>query len=68
MFVKTASRFEAEITVEKGSVKVSGKSIMGLMMLEASFGVKIKVSAEGPDAEQALDELQQLVENKFNEE
>ncbi len=68
MLVKTASKFQAEVTVEKGSVRVSGKSIMGLMTMEASCGAKIKVVAEGVDAEQALDEITRLFENKFYEE
>jgi len=68
MFVKTASKFEADVTVEKDDVKVSGKSIMGLMTMEASCGTKIKITAEGNDAGQAVDELQKLVEHKFFEE
>jgi len=68
MFVKTASKYEAEVTVERDSVRVSGKSIMGLMTMEASCGTKIKITAEGVDADQAIDELQKLVEHKFYEE
>lgn len=68
LLVKTLSKFNADVTVEKGNVKVSGKSIMGLMTLEASFGVAIRVVAEGIDAEQALDEVQKLIEHKFYEE
>lgn len=67
LFVKTASRFDCEITVEKDGNQVSGKSIMGLMTLEASMGTVLKVSADGPDAEEALDELQALVDSKFDE-
>lgn len=68
MFVKTASKYEADVTVEKDNVRVSGKSIMGLMTMEASCGTKIRITAEGADADQALDELQKLVEHKFYEE
>ena len=68
LFVKTASRYDSDIYVEKDGSKVSGKSIMGLMTLEASKGSKIKVSAEGIDAEEAIKELQALVEGKFDEE
>lgn len=68
MFVKTASKFQADVTVEKGNMKVSGKSIMGLMTLEAGNGAKVKIHAEGVDAERVLDELQKLVEQKFHEE
>ena len=68
LFVKSASRFDSEVTVEKDGNKVSGKSIMGLMTLEASFGSILKVTAQGPDAGEMLDELQALIESKFDEE
>ena len=68
LFVKTASRFECDVSIEKDGNKVSGKSIMGLMTLEAGLGVRLKVTADGPDAEALLNELQALIENKFYEE
>ncbi|MCA1809576.1 MAG: HPr family phosphocarrier protein [Kiritimatiellia bacterium] len=68
MLVKTASRFQADITICKGDVKVSGKSIMGLMTLEAGFGSRVKLTAEGVDAGPALDAIQELFERKFYEE
>jgi phosphocarrier protein HPr len=68
LFVKTASRFDAEITVERGGNKVSGKSIMGLMTLEASKGTTLTVTVEGEDAEEAITELEELVASKFDEE
>jgi len=68
MLVKTASKFQADVTLEKGAVRVSGKSIMGLMTMEASCGAKIRIVAEGVDAEQALDEIERLFANKFYEE
>jgi phosphocarrier protein HPr len=67
LFVKTASRFDADVFVEKDSNRVSGKSIMGLMTLEASRGSTLKVSVAGSDAEQLLDELEALINNKFDE-
>lgn len=67
LFVKTASRYDCDILVEKDGNQVSGKSIMGIMTLEASFGSILKVTADGPDAEEALDELQALVDGKFDE-
>ena len=67
MFVKAASRFEADVYVEKEGNVVSGKSIMGLMTLEASKGAKIRVTVEGPDGEQMIDEPQALIERKFDE-
>jgi phosphocarrier protein HPr len=67
MFVKIASRFTCNIFVEKDGEKVNGKSIMGIMMLAAGPGSKLKVHAEGHDASQALSELETLVNAKFNE-
>lgn len=68
LFVKTASRFESDITVAKDGNTVSGKSIMGLMTLEAGLGSVLTVTAEGVDAEESLNELQNLVDSKFFEE
>ncbi len=67
MFVKIASRHESEITVEKDGEKVNGKSIMGLMMLAAGCGSKLKVTAHGANAEKALDEIGKLIAAKFDE-
>ena len=66
-FVKIANRHQADIWVEKDGEQVNGKSIMGLMMLAAGQGTKLKVSAEGPDAAKALDELETLVRGRFSE-
>lgn len=68
MFVKLANEFSCEITVEKGSEQVNGKSIMGIMMLAAGKGSKIKVTAEGPDAQGAIAEIEKLIQSKFGEE
>ncbi len=67
-FVQTVGGFDAEITVAKDGTTVGGTSIMGLMMLAASPGCSILVSATGVQAVQALDALSLLVENKFGEE
>jgi phosphotransferase system HPr (HPr) family protein len=67
-FVKTANRFQADIFVEKDGEEVDGKSIMGLMMLAAGHGSIIGVSAEGPDADPALEALGELIARKFEEE
>ena len=67
MFVKTANRFHCDIFVEKDGERVNGKSIMGLMMLAAGPGSKLTISAEGQDASQALDELETLFKQKFDE-
>ena len=66
LFAKTASRFDAEIDVEKDGNVVSGKSIMALMTLEATCGTVLKVTASGPQAEDALEELAALVDRKFD--
>ena len=68
LFVKVANRFKCNIFVEKDGEKVNGKSIMGLMMLAAGPGTKLKIHAEGHDASAALAELQSLMERKFDEE
>ena len=65
--VKLAAKFQSEITVIKDDLDVNGKSIMGVMMLAAENGSNITFRAEGPDADQALDELSTLVANKFGE-
>jgi phosphocarrier protein len=66
-FVQTAERFDAVIAVEKDGTEVGGTSIMGLMMLAASTGTIIRVSATGPEAEAALDALAALVADRFME-
>ena len=66
LFAKVASRFDADIEVEKDGNVVSGKSIMALMTLEAVCGSVLKVSASGAQAKEALDELEALVERKFD--
>lgn len=69
VFVQTADRFSAEIRVSKGDLTVSGKSIMGLMMLAAALGQDIDIETFGADdAESALNALVDLVNHKFNEE
>src|SRR3954467_14526184 len=67
MFVKIASRFECDIFVEKDGERVNGKSIMGLMMLAAGPGSKLKVVASGGDAPAAVNELEALLKRKFDE-
>lgn len=67
MFVKVANRFQAEIMVEKDGEMVNGKSIMGLMMLAAGPGSKLHVRASGPDAAEAVAELELLLKRKFDE-
>lgn len=67
LLVKTASAYRSEITIRNGDVEVSGKSIMGLLTIEGYQGVRLAVTARGPDAEQALDAIGELFEKKFFE-
>ena len=67
-FVKLAAKFDAQITVTKDGQSVDGRSIMGLMMLAAGIGTDISVSTEGDDAQAAMDAVDALIENKFDEE
>jgi len=67
-FVQCAEQFEAHVTVSKDQNTVGGTSIMGLMMLAAGLGSHIHITAEGPDAVEALEALQELVSSRFGEE
>lgn len=67
-FVKVANRYQSDIEVEKDGVSVNGKSIMGVLMLAASKGTQIDVCVRGDDAEDALEALGKLIEDKFGEE
>jgi phosphocarrier protein len=67
-FCKTVEKFNAEVRVSRNGTEVSGTSIMGLMMLAAGRGSVIGITASGTEATAALEALQQLVANKFDEE
>ena len=67
MFVRIASRYRAEVWAAKESEEVNGKSIMGLMMLAAGQGSKLRIRCVGSDAAKALQELEELINSKFNE-
>ncbi|MEX2583506.1 MAG: HPr family phosphocarrier protein [Gemmatimonadota bacterium] len=66
-FVKLANRFTAEVWVAKEDIEVSGKSIMGVMMLAAECGSTILIRAVGDDAEAAIDALSELIGSRFGE-
>lgn len=66
-FVQTASDFESDITLIHNGRRVSGKSIMGVMMLAAGKGCCIEIEAEGRDAEAAIEALRQLIQDRFGE-
>jgi phosphocarrier protein HPr len=65
--VKLSSKFQSEITMVRDDLEVNGKSIMGVMMLAAEFGSTLLVRANGPDAEQAVNAIAELVAAKFGE-
>ena len=67
-FVTTASRFKSDIRIRRDSREVSGKSIMGVMMLAAGIGARLTLIATGSDEAEALDALEQLIADKFGEE
>lgn len=68
LFVQTANRYGSEITVTRGDEDVNGKSIMGIMTLAVQQGTPITIRAVGPDAEDALKALEDLIANDFGEE
>jgi phosphocarrier protein HPr len=61
LFVQIANKFNSDITITKGRTKVNGKSIMGIMMLEAGAGSKVTIAVNGDDAEKAIKELEELL-------
>jgi phosphocarrier protein len=65
--VRLASGFTSEIELAKDGLEVNGKSIMGVMMLAAEFGSSITIRARGPDAEEAVAALAELVASGFGE-
>ncbi len=65
--VKAAAKFRSDITIVRDDLEVNGKSIMGVMMLAAECGSSIMIRADGPDAEQAVEAIAQLVASGFGE-
>ncbi|OGW78406.1 MAG: hypothetical protein A3I73_03845 [Omnitrophica bacterium RIFCSPLOWO2_02_FULL_45_16] len=61
LFVQIANKFDSDVTVMKGKTKVNGKSIMGIMMLEAPRGAKVTIITKGEDAQAAMTELENLL-------
>ena len=68
LFVQIANKFDCDIEVRKGKVKVNGKSIMGIMMLAAGKGSRIHIKTEGHDAKEALRELEKLISGEDDKE
>ncbi len=61
IFVQIANKYESDIVVKKGRQEVNGKSIMGLLTLAAEKGAKIQIKVNGPDAKEAIEELQKII-------
>lgn len=66
-FVKIASGFKSDIFLSNDNDEVNAKSIIGVLMLSASKGTNLTITADGPDADDALESLELLVNNKFGE-
>jgi phosphocarrier protein HPr len=67
-FVDLASQFDCEITVSSGRTEADGKSIMNMSMLAATYGTRLTIKAEGPQAQEAIDALRELVEVRMFDE
>lgn len=68
LFVQIANKFDCDIVVSKGNVKVNGKSIMGIMMLEAGKGSRVTITASGNDSHQAIAELEKVLTSENDDE
>jgi len=66
-FVKVAERFKSDITLERDGTRANGKSIIALVTLAAPLGTRVRIAADGPDAEEAVAALAALIANKFGE-
>ena len=62
LFVQVANKFDSRVTVKRGKEEVTGKSIMGILMLGAEKGSRIMVEIDGMDADAALAELEKILE------
>jgi phosphocarrier protein len=65
--VHTAARFKSDIKIRKGDEEVDGKSILGILLLAAGRGAVITVKADGPDAAEAVEAIEKLIDAKFDE-
>jgi phosphocarrier protein HPr len=66
-FVSLASEFSAEITLKRNGQQINGKSIMGIMMLAAAKGAELEICADGKDEKKAIEDLTELVNDRFGE-
>lgn len=67
LIVTTAAKYQSEFFISKDGVRVNGKSIMGVMMLAAEIGSELLLELDGPDEEQAINDIIQVIESKFGE-
>jgi len=67
LLVQITNKYMSDIVIEKDGMTVNAKSILGIMTLAAPFGAKLLFRATGPDAEEALQKINELFDNKFNE-
>jgi len=68
VWVQLASEYESDVYISKDGREINGKSIMGVLLLTATMGTTIEVRAEGPDCEELIAALEELVTNRFGEE
>ena len=68
MLVQTSSKFSSDLKIKANGLEVNGKSIMGVMMLAAPFGSELTFIADGDDAEALLNDIDALINRKFDEE
>jgi phosphotransferase system HPr (HPr) family protein len=67
IFVNTAAKFKSDLLIQKGEKQVNAKSILGVLSLGISKGTEITISAQGPDEEEAVSKLTELIQSEFNE-
>lgn len=67
LFVKTANKFKAEVKLARDGIEVNGKSIMGIMMLAAAKGAKVRLSVDGIDEIEAMSAISTLITDGFGE-
>jgi phosphotransferase system HPr (HPr) family protein len=67
VFVNTAAKFKSDLTIQKEEKKANAKSILSVLGLGISKGTEITISAEGPDEEEAVSKLVQLIKQGINE-
>ena len=67
MLVTVAGRFYSEVYFTKGDLRVNGKSIMGVMMLAAEMGSELLIEVDGPDENEAIEEIARVIASGFGE-